>query len=51
LISDDSGYLTVPDRPGWGIGFDPEAARKHPITNTAGMINVFTPGWERRSFK
>jgi galactonate dehydratase len=51
LISDDSGYLTVPDRPGWGISFDPEAARRHPITNTAGMINVFTPGWERRSFR
>ena len=50
LLSDDDGYITVPDRPGWGISFDVEAAREHPITNTAGMINVFSPGWERRSF-
>jgi galactonate dehydratase len=51
LISADDGYLDVPDRPGWGVSFDTEAALRHPITNVAGQISIFSPGWERRSFE
>lgn len=51
LIAADDGYLDVPDRPGWGVSFDTEAALRHPITNVAGQISIFTPGWERRSFE
>jgi galactonate dehydratase len=50
LISAEDGYLDVPDRPGWGVRFDTEAALRHPLTNVAGQISIFTPGWERRSF-
>jgi len=51
LIAAGDGYLDVPDRPGWGISFDPEAARKHPLENVCGQISIFSPGWERRSFE
>jgi len=50
LLSEDDGFLTVPDRPGWGVTIDREAARRYPITNQEGMIPLFKPGWERRSF-
>jgi galactonate dehydratase len=50
LIAGDDGFLDVPEAPGWGVSFDPEAARRYPITNQAGMISLFKPGWERRSF-
>jgi galactonate dehydratase len=50
LIAADDGFLDVPERPGWGISFDAEAAARHPLTNQAGQISLFKPGWERRSF-
>ncbi len=51
LIAAGDGFLDVPARPGWGISFDPDAARRHPLTNVAGQISIFSPGWERRSFE
>jgi galactonate dehydratase len=50
LVSGADGYLNVPDRPGWGVTFDTQEARKYPLTDSTGQISLFTPGWERRSF-
>lgn len=51
LIAADDGFLDVPSKPGWGVSFDAEAARRYPLANLAGQISIFSPGWERRSFE
>jgi galactonate dehydratase len=50
-LASPDGLLNVPDRPGWGIEIDITAAKKYPQYNARGEIDLFQPGWERRSFK
>jgi L-alanine-DL-glutamate epimerase-like enolase superfamily enzyme len=40
-------YLTVPDRPGWGVELNEAEAQKHPYNETY-FLRLFEEGWETR---
>ncbi|MCB0127223.1 MAG: mandelate racemase/muconate lactonizing enzyme family protein, partial [Caldilineaceae bacterium] len=42
-----NGYITVPDRPGWGVEFNQAEAAKHPYGET-NFLRLFEEGWETR---
>jgi galactonate dehydratase len=41
------GYLTVPDKPGWGVELNEGEAAKHPYGET-NFLRLFEEGWETR---
>jgi galactonate dehydratase len=41
------GYLTVPDRPGWGVELNEAEAEKHPYSEVH-FLRLFEEGWETR---
>ncbi|MCB0187986.1 MAG: hypothetical protein KDE31_27150, partial [Caldilineaceae bacterium] len=43
----ENGYITVPDRPGWGVEFNQAEAAKHPYGET-NFLRLFEEGWETR---
>lgn len=44
---ESDGYLTVPDRPGWGVDLNEEEVQKHPYAETH-FLRLFEEGWETR---
>ena len=43
----ERGYITVPDKPGWGVDFDEVEAAKHPY-GEKNFLRLFEEGWETR---